>query len=65
MDLHARERIGIVNPEGFRGLDSRADALSGASVQGLTATTAYSIQASLFAAVQPVPRPFAFAPPRA
>jgi hypothetical protein len=26
MDLHARERIAIVNPEGFPGLDSRADA---------------------------------------
>ena len=25
MDLHARERIAIVNPEGFPGLDSSAD----------------------------------------
>ena len=34
MDLHARERIAIVNPEGFPSLHSRAGMASGPSVQG-------------------------------
>jgi len=35
MDLHARQRVSIVNPEGFPALDSRAGATSSASVHGL------------------------------
>ena len=34
MDLHARERIAIVNPEGIPSLPSRARHASGQSVQG-------------------------------
>jgi hypothetical protein len=34
LDLHARERIAIVNPEGFRGLDLRAEAQAAHSPKG-------------------------------
>ena len=66
MDLHARERIAIVNPGGFPSLrlihpPTRKRRIG----RGLNATIACSIRASLFVAEQQVPHPFAFVRPRA
>ena len=59
MDLHARQRVTIVNPSGFPGVDSPPGPANGVTVQA-RATTVYSIPASLFASARQAPHPFAF-----
>ena len=65
MDLHARQRIAIVNPEGFSQSGFTRRRASGASVQGLKRYNRLFSSASLFAAEQRAPHPFAFLRPKA
>src|SRR6266480_1649877 len=60
MDLHARERIAIVNPEGIPSLRSRAGMQAAHPSKGWRATSVCSIRASLFAAGQQLPHAFSF-----
>ena len=65
MDLHARERITIVNPGGFPSLHSRARMQAAHPSKGRSATIVCSIRASLLPAEQQVLHPYAFVRPRA
>jgi hypothetical protein len=64
VDVHARERVAIVNSEDFPDPEHAPTHKWRSPVQGLRATSVCSTQASLFAAGQQVPHAFAFGRPR-